>query len=231
MIETLNEQLNIQPLVERIVDKLANAILTGEIPLGSKLREQSLALSLGVSRGPLREAIRRLEGRHLVKRVPNHGPRVISLDASDIREIFMLREALEGIACRAATELMSDAELRDLQQLVSLQFHNRELNKHTFDGDLDFHARIIAGAGNARLRTIVQEELYYLLKIYRRASEVTPDRDLKALEEHRDIAQAMVERDASLAESLMRRHIRKSRDNLIRYASIAEALDNTSSVD
>src|SRR5262249_6326667 len=104
--------LEVKPLVERIADMLSEAILSGEIPLGSKLKEQALAASLGVSRGPLREAIRHLEGRQLVKRKPNHGPRVISLDISDIHSIFMIREALEGIACRSAAERLSDAELK-----------------------------------------------------------------------------------------------------------------------
>jgi DNA-binding GntR family transcriptional regulator len=219
MASDLKQRLEAFPLVERIAERLSNAILAGEIPLGSKLREQSLAASLGVSRGPLREAIRRLEGRHLIERVPNHGPRVISLDASDIHEIFMLREALEGIACRVATELMTADEIGELEKLVERQLVNLNRKKYTFESNLDFHERIIQGAKNARLTSIVQLDLCYLIRIYRARSEVSPGRDRRAIEEHREIVTAMSERNPELAENLMRRHVRNSRDNIVRIAS------------
>ncbi len=204
-------------LVEKIIDRVFSAILSGAMPLGSRVREKTLAESLGVSRGPLREALRSLEGRGLIERFPNLGPRVISLEVADIYQIYVVREALEGMGCRLATELMTDEQLVGLQALVEKQAEavGAGSRMRSWEVDLDFHRQIIRGAQNKRLEQIIQGELYDLLRIYRVRSGETPGRGSFSVQEHRDILSAMLERDPPLAESLMRRHIRNARNNLL----------------
>src|SRR5262245_29951548 len=104
MADLLISPLAVSSAVDEIMRRIEGAILSGEISLGASLNEKSLSKSLGVSRSPLREALRSLEGRRLVERVPNVGARVVNISQQDIREIYQLREVLEGAACRIATE-------------------------------------------------------------------------------------------------------------------------------
>src|SRR5450759_2049743 len=105
-------------IVDVVVDRLDKAILTGELPLGAHLSEQSLAEGLGVSRGRLREALRRLEGRHLIVRVHNLGVRVATFTKEDVSQLLVMREALEGVAARCAAVRMTDDEIEELGALV-----------------------------------------------------------------------------------------------------------------
>jgi len=199
--------------VDEITRRLEAAILSGELPLGSSLNEKVLSESLGVSRGPLREALRGLEGRKLVERIPNIGPRVVSLTIQDLREIYDLREILEGAACRIATEQMDDAALEELLEFTKRsQARTRaKASSYSFDGDLDFHQRILRGARNQRLVALMNGNLFYLLRIFRVRSHTLPERPLQAMAEHRKIAEAMAVRDADRAGALMRQHIREAR--------------------
>src|SRR5260221_8086103 len=113
MPDELNSPIEIASLVDRIVERLEQAIMNGGLAPGSKLSEQALARRFGVSRGPLREAIRRLEGRKLIERKPNIGARVATLSEKKLLDIFGVPEALEGLACRLAAEQMTDEEIAD----------------------------------------------------------------------------------------------------------------------
>jgi DNA-binding GntR family transcriptional regulator len=118
MPDEMNSPIQIESLVDRIVERLERAIMNGDLAPGTKLSEQALAKRFGVSRGPLREAIRRLEGRKLIERKPNIGPQIATLSEKKLLDIFDVREALEGLACRLAAERMTDEELADLQRLI-----------------------------------------------------------------------------------------------------------------
>ena len=186
-----------------------------------KINEAELAQRFGVSRGPLREAIRRLEGLRLVERRPHAGARVISLKLDEMIEIFTVREALEGLACRLAAEKMSDEEIRELREL--LEIHERKVAETDGQayflqhGDLDFHLRILKGSGNRKLYEMMGNELYQLIRMYRIQSSQTRSRPARALTEHHRICDAIAERDGELAEMLMRRHICGARENLTAY--------------
>jgi len=92
--------------------KLAQSIVTGELAQGQKLNEAELAERFGMGRGPLREALRHLEGMRLVKRTPNAGARVVVLDRKTLSDLYAVREALEGMACRISAVQMTDDEIR-----------------------------------------------------------------------------------------------------------------------
>lgn len=201
-------------LADRAFEWLEEAIIKGDYPAETKLDEVALAKSFGVSRGPVREAIRRLEGKKLVERVPHVGARVAPLKSGDLADLLYVREALEGMACRLATERMSDAEIVALQELVDSHSKAAPLkagdNYYQRPGDFDFHFRIIQGSRNAKLIEMLCEDLYYMLRVYRYRSSARKGRAQEALSEHRDILAAMKNRDADKAEQAMRFHLRRA---------------------
>jgi len=205
-------------LADDIRQKLISAIIEGEIPQGAKVSEVELANRYGVSRGPLREAMRDLEGLRLVERKPHAGVRVVALNCEELREIFTIREALEGMAARLAATEMSEPDIRSLRKLLELhESRVRESQGQSYfqqHGDLDFHLRILRGSGNRRLYKLMGDELYQLILMYRRQSSQRPARPLRALEEHKRICDAIEAHDPELAEMLMRRHIQGAKNSL-----------------
>lgn len=217
-------QMETRTLADRVCEEIVTAIVKGEMPPGYKISEPELARTYGISRGPLREAMRRLEGLRLIERKPHIGARVVKLTANELVEIYRVREALEGMACRLAAEFMTEAEIQGLRDL--LDEHERtveELEGRAYfqkEGDLDFHFRIVQGSKNAKLLEILGSDLYHLVRMYRYQFSVSSSRPKRALKEHRQIVDAIDARDPELAELLMRRHISAARRN------IEDKLDN-----
>ncbi|KIQ00777.1 GntR family transcriptional regulator [Pseudomonas fulva] len=206
---------------EQVFRRIQAAIVKGEIAPGSKISEPELARTYGISRGPLREAIHRLEGQRLLVRIPHVGARVVSLDRDELIELYEIRESLEGMACRLAAERMSEAEIDDLRRV--LDTHERDeafqagVGYYQQEGDFDFHYRIIHGSGNRTLVKMLCGELYQLVRMYRIQFSATPNRPPQAFAEHHRILDAIADRDGELAELLMRRHIGASRRNIERH--------------
>ncbi|MBF0264723.1 MAG: GntR family transcriptional regulator, partial [Gammaproteobacteria bacterium] len=170
-----------------------------------------LAQRFGISRGPLREAIQRLEGSKLVLRIPRSGVRVVTLDEKMMTDIYVVREALEGMSARLAAKSMPNKEIDNIWKLLDQHQQNIEQaeGKNYFqkEGDLDFHYRIALNSQNNWLLQLLGSELYQLLRICRQRSSKQPLRPIKALNEHHMIMEAISSRDEELAEMLMRRHI------------------------
>ena len=141
-------------LVDHAFQKLVEAFSRGDFEPGQAIREVQIAKQLGISRGPLREAMNRLEARNLVERRPRFGVQVVRLSQNDLAELFTMREALEGMACRLAAMAMSDQEITALSAL--LEEHGRSEGVRTgsdyYQGsaDEDFHFRIVRGSKNTR---------------------------------------------------------------------------------
>jgi len=217
-----------QILADRLGEALITAVVRGEIPAGARINEPELARRFDVSRGPLREAIRRLEGLHLVRRIPHAGVRVVTLDAAQLTEIYEMREALEGMAARLAARNMNAAEVADLKAL--LDAHERQIEAtggseyYQREGDFDIHYRIIRGSGNARLINFLCGELYHLVRMFRYRSSLVASRPQRALAEHRAITEAIEQHDEELAEMLMRRHISSARQSIERQLEEGEKL-------
>jgi len=193
-------------LVNQVFDKVFSLLMSGEIPLGGVVNEVVLAERFGVSRGPVREAVMQLQGRGLIVKSPYLKARVVELSVADMVEIFQLREAVEGMSVRLATMKMSDSEISDMLAVLSNagQANAAQDNEGVV---LDLHMRIAEGSGNNRIKSLLCDELYYLLRLYRARSGETPGRRSDANQEHWQILRAMKARDADLAESLMRAHI------------------------
>ncbi|MGB7550469.1 MAG: GntR family transcriptional regulator [Chromatiaceae bacterium] len=210
-------------LADQIFTRMRREIVEGQIPPGSKMSEPELARRYGISRGPLREALRRLESSSLVVRRANVGARVIDLSSAQLLDLYYLREALEGMAARLAAERMSAAEIEELRALIAL--HERQVAQdhglayYQSEGDLDFHFCIVRGSHNARLQDLLENDLYHLVRMYRCQFGMVGPRAPTALREHGQIVEAIAERDGELAEILMRRHIRASRQQVERRLS------------
>jgi len=190
--------------VDHVFEGIFSLLVEGEIPLGGTLNEAALAERFGVSRGPVREAVNKLQGRGLVTKEPFLKARVVELSVADMVQIFQLREAVEGMSVRLATQAMRDAQLDSMLA---------ELDTARLNGGqpaLDVHVRIAEGSGNARIQSLLCDELYYLLRLYRARSGERPGRRGTALNEHWQILRAMKARDPDLAESLMRAHIARA---------------------
>jgi DNA-binding GntR family transcriptional regulator len=216
-------------LTQRVMEAIQAAIVKGELAPGTKLREPELARRYGVSRGPLREAIRRLEARRLVQVTPHAGARVTELDVDQLLDIFRTREALEGMACRLCAERMSSADIDGLRRLLDAHAIDieRTNGKEYFqrEGELDFHYRIAQASGNSIIAKILCDDLYHLTRMYRYQFSQLRDRPQDALDEHRRIIEAIANRDGELADLLMRRHIAASRKGIesLRIGSFALA--------
>lgn len=210
-------------LAEQLFRRLTEAILRGELPAGSKISEPLLAQRYGVSRGPLREAMHRLQERRLITRSANQGARVVEATPAMLDSIFAVREVLEGLAAREAAVRMGEQALARLREAVArheAQLEGRLPPEHTALGsaDHDFHFVIAQASGNPLLIEMLCEQFYPLLRLYRSRRDTLALR-ARALVEHRRILAAIEERDAELAELLMRRHIAGARRRR------AEALD------
>ncbi|XDB00358.1 GntR family transcriptional regulator (plasmid) [Sulfitobacter sp. LCG007] len=210
---------NIKPIVgaslsSEAFEKVVEAITSGEFELGQRLSEAELARQLGISRGPLREALGRLEGR-LVRRTPRIGVHVIDFSRDDIEALFLTREALEGMAARLACERMTDLQLDHLRSMLAEDAHRPEVASgeryapRTLDED--FHFSIIRAAENERIERLLMDEVYYQLRIQRRKSSAQPGRTMAALKEHHEVVAALESRDPDAAERAMRMHLRNAR--------------------
>ncbi len=198
-------------LARQTFDSIKADIINGQLAQGTKIVESDLALKYGISRGPLREAIHRLERIKLIVRIPHAGSRVVTLDSKMMEDIYTARESLEGMAARLAARRMSDVEIAALSTL--LDQHEATISdtdgKAYFqrEGDIDFHFRIAVASQNQWILDNLNGELYQLIRMCRHQSGQFPSRAQTALDQHRQIAAAIARRDEELAEILMRRHI------------------------
>lgn len=211
-------KLTTQTLADDAFERIQDAIVKGQISPGARISEQYLCSTFGIGRGPLREAIRRLEGRRLVVRIPHAGVRVVSLSFNELIELYHVREALEGMACRLAAQNMTETEIAGLREVLAMheQHSGLQANESYYqqEGDLDIHYLIIQGSKNRTLSAMLCGDLYHLLRMYRYRYSATPKRPQQAFTEHHRIIQAIADRDGELAELLMRRHISASRRNI-----------------
>ena len=212
-------------LANEVFERLIEAITSGEFQPGERLSEAKLARELGISRGPLREALGRLEGK-LVTRTPRIGVSVIQFERSDLEQLFFVREALEGMAARLAAERMRETQLDALEDMLRQHADRPGLAAgevyHQRSIDDDFHFAIVDAAGSERIKQLLLDEVYYQLRIHRLRSSTRPGRARAALDEHREILKALQSRDPDLAEARMRAHIRNARFSAVAAFSTPE---------
>jgi len=220
-------QIKSATLSDDLTQRLTAEIVEGVLPLGSKISEPELAKRYGVSRGPLREALVKLEALGLITRTANVGARVIDLNIDDLLDTYTLREAMEGMAARLASELISEQEVTELYKL--LDEHQAHLDSNHDEhyanqyGNEDFHLRIIHASQNKKLIRVLTQDLYATIRMYRRYTADSRPDPRQALREHKAILDAIANREGDLAELLMRRHISRAA-NLLKKAMLQNSI-------
>ncbi len=219
-----------RPLAEIVLSDLLQRIYDGRLPQGIVINEASIAEEFKVSRGPVREAVRRLQGLQLITREPYVKARVVTLTQQGAQELFEMRLALEGMACRLAAERMGSEEIAELIRELE-QDRQRTLSAKTGirNGSraFDLHERIVRGSRNSRIIDTLCGDHYHLLRMYRRQSGAVPERKDQAYAEHWQILRALRARDGELAESLMRSHVARASAHLFeKLPTITETSTN-----
>ena len=215
--ETIAEGDGGASMSERVFGLISRAIIRGEIEPGAGMTEPDLARRFGISRAPLREALRRLEEQQLLERNPYRGMRVTALSRTMVEELFEIREELEGLACRRAATRITDADVVQLRAALAAerdairdQARDRpaEVAVLASSGPHTLTAKI---AANGELVKILDSAIWRLLRAdyWRRVSR-RPEALRASHVEHIRIVEALSERDGELAEILMRRHIRNT---------------------
>jgi len=205
-----------KPLRELVFESLREAIIQGRLKPGERLMELTLAEELGVSRTPVREAIRKLELEGFVVMVPRKGAYVSGITEKDINDVFEVRAALEALAAGLAAERITEEELDELERSLV------RLAEASHDGDIDtvveqdthFHDLIYRASRNQRLVQIVSN-LQDQIQRFRLATLSRPGRTRRAVEEHKKIVEAIAERNVELAQQLAREHIENAEANLL----------------
>jgi DNA-binding GntR family transcriptional regulator len=205
-------------LADSLFERLSEAIVRGELAPGAKLSEPRLAAQYRVSRGPLREAIHRLEERRLVVRSPRQGARVVTLSPTLAIELFKIREVLEGLAAREAATHATAQEVEALRTMLAT--HRQALEKPDAmvywqdTANSDFHFFVARISRSSALFDLLCNQYYTLFRLYRMQHRLVPGRAQLALREHERIVDAIADGDGELAELLMRRHVSASRHGI-----------------
>ena len=194
---------------DRVERALRDRILHGEVAPGERLNEVEIASELGVSRGPIREALQRLASDGLVELQAHRGAFVRRLGPAEVRDLFEVRMALETTAARLAAQRATDAQLADLDALVHAGAEPIGHADVRFQGARDLHARLAEATANPALAahlTLVNQEL----RLLRTRSGEVPARAEHAVAEHAEIVAAVRAGDADGAASAMDAHLRSA---------------------
>ena len=203
----MNTKLSNRPLYEDVADRLRDKIFAKQLAPGSWLDEQSLAEQFGISRTPMREAIKALASEGLVTMKMRRGAYVTEVNRSDLEQIFTVLSLLEGQAAKEAALKATEDELNLLDHL-----HHR-LETAAADRDIEqffeingkFHELIQQIAGNRWMNGVI-DDLRKVLKLHRKDSLTSTGRLQNSLVEHREILRAILKRDDLAAEAAMRKH-------------------------
>ena len=202
-------------LADQVFEKLEDDIITGVYPRGEILTELKLVEQLGVSRTPIREALRRLEHERLIQDC-SKGSIVLGITTEDLEDIMNIRQRIEGLAAYYATINMDDEARAELAHIVDLQefYYNKGDMEHLRQVDDNFHDMLC----KLSRRTVIQDTLLPLLRKtrrFRRISMSDPNRIIHTQAEHRQIYDAIVSGDAELAKKLTTLHITNAKEHMI----------------
>ncbi|MBS6280352.1 MAG: GntR family transcriptional regulator [Lachnospiraceae bacterium] len=212
------EEYQDQSLRGKVFQRLREDILSGVYQENDELREVSIGEELGVSRTPVREALRQLELEGLVTIVPNKGAYVKGITKKDVHDIYKIRSLLEGLCAKWATEHITDQQIEELEEIVLLsEFHLKKQGqgkaKQVSDLDGKFH-KVLYEASNSRILEHVLSDFHKYVKMARTMSVGEKERAEKSIDEHRAILEAIRKKDANLAEQLANQHIMNVMENL-----------------
>ena len=207
---------NYRPLREMVFESLREAIISGRLKPSERLMEMQLADEMGVSRTPVREAIRKLELEGFVVMIPRKGAFVSGISVKDIVDVFEVRAALEALAAGLAAERITSEELEALERTLvqASELTEREDLNAIVEIDVNFHELIFKACRNERLVQIVTH-LKDQIHQFRTTSLSQPGRSKNTLGEHRAIVEAISDRNVEMAQELAREHIEYAEQSLL----------------
>ena len=202
-------------LADQVFEKLENDIIQGIYPRGELLTELKLVEQLGVSRTPIREALRRLEQERLIEDT-GKGSRVLGITMEDLEDIMNIRQRIEGLAAYYATVNLTPDGLKELTHIVDLQefYFSKRDKEHLRQVDDAFHDMIC----ELSKRSVISDTLVPLMRKtrrYRRIAIDNWDRTTDTMNEHKQIFLAIASGDAKLAEELTTKHIIHAKEHMI----------------
>lgn len=199
---------NYKPLRDVVFENLRTAILDGNLKAGQRLMEVQLAEQLGVSRTPIREAIRKLELEGLVVMLPRKGAYVANMSFKDLIDVLEIRASLEGLAASLASERRRDEDIVELER-VAKEFEKsvRETNiDDVLKKDVEFHEKIFIMANNKKLYQLITS-LWEQVHRFRVTYVSNYEASLSLVDEHNRILEAIKEGDSELAKKYATEHI------------------------
>lgn len=201
-------------IADSVFSEIEEKILCGAYKIGEHLTEIRLSEEYGVSRTPIREAIRRLEQENLVES-RGKGVTVLGVSRSDLEDIYEVRMRIEGLAAKRAAEKITPDELSKLEEALELQefYTERRTPDKIRNADSSFHD-IIYTACRSETLTSILKTLHKKTQMYRKISVESAERAEMATKEHRDILSAIKNKDGALAEKLAILHIENARKNI-----------------
>ena len=201
----------------RVFHRLRDDILNGKYREYEELREAAIAEEMGVSRTPVREALRQLELEGLVQIIPNKGAYVTGITVKDVKDIYAIRSLLEGLCARWATENISAEQMEEMEENVYLSaFHaGKGHAQQLTELDNRFHEIMYEASGSKMLEHVLREFHEYVLRV-RKKTLSDDTRSIQSNEEHRRIMEAIRDKDADLAEQLANAHIRNAYSNMVK---------------
>ena len=192
----------------KVFQQLKNSILAGEFENGAELREIALAKKLGVSRTPVREALRQLEQEGLVEIYPNRGAYVKGITYKDVEDIFRIRARLEGLCAEMAVSSITHEQLDKLDEIILLSkfYEEKKDMEHLLKMDSQFHEVLFESCGSKMLEHQLKDYHQYVQKARLRSLK-RQERAKKSTQEHEEILLAIKDKDAKRADELATRHI------------------------
>ena len=217
-MENISKIEGYELLSKKVYRIIKSGIIDGSLEPGSKLLEAKIASKMGISRTPIREAMRELEAKGFVKMIPNQGIVVSSDSIEDIQKVMQIRGVLEGLAARLATPLITEEKIEVLE--TCNENMEKSVNKNNvlaFKKESNkFHSVILEVCGNDRLVKIRQNLADQILK-FRNISLHVPGALESALKKHREITEALKQGDADKADELSKLHIANVLKIIISY--------------
>ncbi len=208
----------------RVADALREAIVGGEYPPGSRIRQEEIAERFGASRVPVREALKALEADGLVTLVANTGAWVTQLSLAECEEVYQTRERVEPLLLRYSAPHLDDAELDELERLAERMAETSDVEEF-LRLDREFHQRSYAGADTLVLGDLVRR-LWNTTQPYRRAYTLMIDAHSQRIvhDEHHMLVTALRDHDIDTAERVIEGHIRRTRRLLASHPEVFATL-------
>jgi len=212
-------------LGDKIFNELEKSILDGTLKPGDVLSELKISVQMGVSRTPVREALRQLDAEQLVRNVPNKGYVVIGISMQDIEDIYTIRTYIEGLASRWAAEKISGEELERLREILELQefYAAKNDSMQVWHLDSKFHSAIYACCRSHPLKKLLSD-FHHNIQNARRNSLTIEGRTATAVAEHREIMEAIAAHNGEDAERLTKQHIINAQKNIYCHPECGEGI-------